>query len=48
MQLISDKHRDGTPLPSMTVGLVFVDAGTDLIFNAKLSAGTPSILVVAR
>jgi hypothetical protein len=39
---------DGTPLPSMTVGPVFVDAGADLIFNAKLQAGTPSILVVSR
>ena len=25
-----------------------VDAGADLIFNAKLQAGTPSILVVSR
>jgi hypothetical protein len=39
---------DGTPLPSMTVGPVFVDAGSDLIFNAKLDAGTPIIRVVAR
>jgi hypothetical protein len=39
---------DGTPLPSMTVGPVFVDAGSDLIFNAKLDAGSPSIRVVAR
>jgi hypothetical protein len=40
---------DGTPLPSMTVGPVDVDAGADLIFNAKLSAGqTPIIRVVAR
>ena len=39
---------DGTPLPSMTVGPVLVDAGSDLIFNAKLDAGTPIIRVVAR
>jgi hypothetical protein len=39
---------DGTQLPSMTVGPVFVDAGADLIFNAKLEAGTPSIRVIAR
>ncbi len=39
---------DGTLLPSMTVGPVFVDAGSDLIFNAKLEAGTPIIRVVAR
>ncbi len=39
---------DGTPLPSMTVGPVFVDAGSDLIFNAKLDAGTPIIRVIAR
>jgi CRISPR/Cas system-associated exonuclease Cas4 (RecB family) len=39
---------DGTPLPSMTVGPVFVDADADLVFNAKLEAGTPSIRVLAR
>lgn len=39
---------DGTPLPSMTVGPVFVDADADLVFNAKLQAGIPSIRVLAR
>jgi hypothetical protein len=39
---------DGTPLPSMTVGPVDVPAGADLIFNAKLQAGIPSIRVVSR
>jgi hypothetical protein len=39
---------DGTPLPSMTVGPVDVSAGADLIFNAKLQAGTPSIRVISR
>jgi len=39
---------DGTPLPSMTVGPVDVPAGADLIFNAKLQAGVPSIRVVSR
>lgn len=39
---------DGTPLPSMTVGPVTVEAGSDLIFNAKLEAGAPSIRVIAR
>ena len=39
---------DGTPLPSMTVGPVDVPAGADLIFNAKLEAGTPAIRVVSR
>jgi hypothetical protein len=39
---------DGTPLPSMTVGPVDVPAGADLIFNAKLEAGTPTIRVVSR
>jgi hypothetical protein len=39
---------DGTPLPSMTVGPVYVEAGSDLIFNAKLEGGIPSIRVVAR
>ena len=39
---------DGTPLPSMTVGPVDVEAGSDLIFNAKLEAGTPIIAVIAR
>ena len=39
---------DGTPLPSMTVGPVDVPAGADLVFNAKLQAGTPAIRVVSR
>ena len=39
---------DGTPLPSMTVGPVFVEADADLVFNAKLQAGTPAIRVLAR
>ena len=29
---------DGTPLPSMTLGPVHIDADTDLIINAKLTA----------
>lgn len=45
---ISVELLDGTPLPSMTVGPVDVSAGADLIFNAKLEAGTPSIRVVSR
>jgi hypothetical protein len=40
---------DGTLLSSMTVGPVDVDAGADLIFNAKLDANkTPVIQVVSR
>jgi hypothetical protein len=39
---------DGTPLSSMTVGPVDVAAGSDLVFNAVLEAGTPVIRVISR
>ena len=40
---------DGTPLPSMTVGPVDIDAGADLIINAKLNADkTPTLFVRAK
>ena len=35
---------DGTPLPSMTLGPVEIEAGADLIINAKLTADKTPIL----
>jgi hypothetical protein len=35
---------DGTPLPSMTLGPVEIEAGTDLIINAKLTGDKTPIL----
>lgn len=37
---------DGTPLPSMTLGPVDIEAGSDLIINAKLTADKTPILFV--
>jgi hypothetical protein len=35
---------DGTPLPSMTLGPVDIEAGADLIINAKLTGDKTPIL----
>lgn len=36
---------DGTPLPSMTLGPVDIEAGADLVINAKLTADKTPILI---